>query len=249
MVEKRDMKRYILALFILFAAVISALAGTPDNDRIFANINDVNSQFYYPNLMLRYKEGKVLSDSEYHHLYYGYAYQPSYKPLEVNPSMTRVQEIMARISIEKPSVHDIDELIAAGIAAMEYDPFSPTLLNILVYAYGASGDRVRELAYSEHLNGILRCIAESGDGLKERSPMHVIMFSHGFDYIASKNIGYRKGQIISRTVEFVPFDYPREKVKGYYFDYSRVYWNKPENYTFKRERTWQFNNLKPQEYK
>ncbi len=230
-------------------AVLVSLAGTPDNDLIFAKINDVNSPLYYPNLMLRYKEGKPMSEEEYHHLYYGYAFQPAYKPLEVNPSMNRVQEIMARISIDKPSVHDIDELIAAGIGAMEYDPFSPTLLNILVYAYGASGDRVRELAYSEHLNGILRCIEQSGDGLKERSAMHIIMFSHGLDYIASKNIGYRKAQIISRTAEFVPFDYPREKVKGYYFDYSRVYWNKPDNYTFKRERTWQFNNLKPQEYK
>ena len=71
----------------------------------------------------------------------------------------------------------------------------------------------------------------------------------GQEKMESKNIGYRKGQIMSRTVEFVPFDAPRNKVKGYYFDYSRVYWNKPENYTFKRERTWQFNNLKPQEYK
>ena len=126
--------------------------------------------------------------------------------------MARVQEIMARISIDKPSVHDIDELIAAGIAAMEHDPFSPTLLNILTYAYGAAGDRVRELAYSDHLRGILRCIEQSGDGLKERSPMHIIMFSHGLDYIASKNINYLKGRIISRTVEFVPFDFPQNKV-------------------------------------
>lgn len=242
------MKRFLIILCSLFVGV-SALAGTPDNDRIFAAINDVNSPLYYPNLMLRYKEGKPLSEEEYHHLYYGYAFQPSYKPLEVNHSMTRVQEIMARISIDKPSVHDIDELIAAGIAAMEHDPFSPTLLNILTYAYGASGDRVRELAYSEHLRGILRCIEQSGDGLKERSPMHIIMFSHGLDYIASKNIKYLKGRIISRTVEFVPFYAPQNRVKGYYFDYSRVYWNKPENYTFKRERTWQFNNLKPREYK
>ena len=242
------MNRAVAILLSLFVAV-SAYAATPNNDRIFAAINDVNSPFYYPNLMLRYKEGKSMSEEEYHYLYYGYAYQPSYKPLEVNPSMTRVQEIMARISIDTPSVHDIDELIAAGIAAMEHDPFSPTLINILVYAYGASGDNVRELAYSEHLRGVLKTIEQSGDGLKEKSPMHIIMFSHGTDYIASKSIGYRKGQIMSRTVEFVPFDAPRNKVKGYYFDYSRIYWNKPEKYTFKRERTWQFNNLKPREYK
>lgn len=242
------MKRIFFILLASFVA-LAAVAGTPNNDRIFAAINDVESPLYYPNLMLRYKEGKPMSDEEYHHLYYGYAFQPSYKPLEVNTSMTRVQEIMARISIDEPSVRDIDELIAAGIAAMEHDPFSPSLLNILVYAYGAVGDKGRERSYAEHLNGILRCIEQSGDGLKERSPMHIIMFSHGLDYIASKNIKYLKGRIISRTVEFVPFDFPREKVKGYYFDYSRIYWNKPENYTFKRERTWQFNNLKPREYK
>lgn len=242
------MKRIIVILITLFA-VASASAKTPNNDLIFANISNVDSPLYYPNLMLRYKEGKPMSDDEYHHLYYGYAFQPEYKPLEVNTSMNRVQEIMARISIDTPSVHDIDELIAAGIAAMEADPFSPTLLNILVYAYGASGDKVRELAYSDHLNGILKCIEQSGDGLKEKSPMHIIMFAHGLDYIASKNINYLKGRIISRTIEFVPFDFPREKVKGYYFDYSRIYWNKPDNYTFKRERTWQFNNLKPREYK
>lgn len=248
MVEREVMKRFFTILCALFA-VASAFAVTPDNDRIFANINDVNSPFYYPNLMLRYKNGNPLSSEEYHHLYYGYAFQPSYKPLEVNPGMTRVQEIMARLSIDRPSIQDIDELIAAGIAAMEHDPFSPSLLNILVYAYGSTGDRVRELAYSEHLNGILRCIEESGDGLKEKSPMHIIMFSHATDFMASKSIEYRKSSIISRTVEFVPFLKLKDKIKGYYFDYSRVYWNKPDNYTFKRERTWQFNNLKPREYK
>ncbi|MBQ3025944.1 MAG: DUF4919 domain-containing protein [Alistipes sp.] len=243
------MMKRLFSIFIAALVAASAMAATPNNDRIFAAITNVDSPFYYPNLMLRFKEGKPMSDDEYHHLYYGYAFQPSYKPLEANSAMARVQEIMARISIDKPSVHDIDELIAAGIAAMEHDPFSPTLLNILTYAYGAAGDRVRELAYSDHLRGILRCIEQSGDGLKERTPMHIIMFSHGLDYIASKNINYLKGRIISRTVEFVPFDFPQNKVKGYYFDYSRVYWNKPDNYTFKRERTWQFNNLKPREYK
>ena len=216
------MKRIFSILSALFV-VVSAFAGTPNNDRIFAAINNVDSPLYYPNLMLRYKEGKPMSDDEYHHLYYGFAFQPSYKPLEVNTAMTRVQEIMSRISIDKPSVHDIDELIAAGISAMEADPFSPTLLNILTYAYGASGDRVRELAYSEHLRGILRCIEQSGDGLKEKSPMHIIMFSHGLDYIASKNINALKGRIISRTVEFVPFDFPRNKVKGYSVGKSHIH--------------------------
>lgn len=239
----------------VFTALIGALitvvatAQTPDNDKIFAAINDSNSPLYYPNLMMKYQAGEQLTDEQYHYLYYGYAYQAAYRPLNDNPGMTKVQNIMARIAIDTPSVTDIDQLIAAGTEAMEYDPFSPKLLNIMAYAYGTAGDKVREKIYSDHLQAVLRIIAASGTGLKEKEAMHIIFFSHGVDFIAAKGWNQLKGKIISREVEFIPFEAPKDKVKGYYFDYSRVYWNKPDNYTFERERTWQFNNLKPRQYK
>ncbi len=242
------LRKSILVLLAVLATV-GVHAQIPDNDCISVQIADSSSPFYYPNLMMRYKEGAELTAEEYHYLYYGYAFQAEYKPLVANKGMDRVQTIMARIAIDEPSVEAIDELIAAGIEAMEQDPFSPQLLNIMAYAYGTSGDKVREKAYYNRLNGILNTIAQSGDGLKEKSPMHIIMFSHGLDYIASKGWKYLKGRIISRTVEFVPFSVPHNKVKGYYFDYSRIYWNKPEGYVFKRERTWQINNMKPRQYK
>ena len=239
----------------LFIAILCTLSATvvtaqvPNNDSIFAAINDSSSPYYYPNLMMRYRAGEALTDMEYHHLYYGYAYQAAYRPLNDNPGMTKVQNIMARIAIESPSVTDIDQLIAACLEAMDYDPFSPKLLNILAYAYGTAGDKQREQIYATQLEAILRTIAASGTGEKEKEPMHIIFFSHGVDFIAAKGWNQLKGKIISRTVEFIPFEAPKNKVKGYFFDYSRVYWNKPDNYTFQRERTWQFNNLKPREYK
>ena len=71
--------------------------------------------------------------------------------------------------------------------------------------------------------------------------------------LAAKNIPVRESSIISRTVEFVPLTAPYtvegKKRRGFYFDFGRVYWNKPEGYTYKRDRTWQFNNLKPRTYK
>ena len=235
---------------ILFTLTIGAVsAQVPDNDKIFKTIHDNTSSLYYPNLMMRYQAGEALTDEEFHHLYYGFAYQSAYRPLNDNPGMTKVQNIMARIAIDTPSIADIDELIAACTEAMEYDPFSPKLLNIMAYAYGTSGDRVREQRYADYLAAVLRTIAASGSGEKEKEPMHIIMFSHGIDFIAAKGWNQRKGKIISRTVEFIPFDVPKNRLKGYYFDYSRVYWNKPENYTFERERTWQINNLKPRQYK
>lgn len=242
------LKLFITALLTAIVT-LTTTAQVPNNDNIFAAINDSNSPYYYPNLMMRYLSGDTLTDQEYHHLYYGYAYQAAYRPLNDNPGMTKVQNIMARIAIETPSVIDIDQLIAACSEAMEYDPFSPKLLNIMAYAYGTAGDTVRENTYASHLQAILRTIAASGTGEKEKEPMHIIFFSHGVDFIAAKGWNQRKGKIISREVEFIPFEVPKNKVKGYFFDYSRVYWNKPDDYTFQRERTWQFNNLKPREYK
>ena len=237
----------IIAFFVTIAT--TAMAQVPDNDKIFNAIYDSSSEFYYPNLMMRYQAGESLTDEQYHHLYYGFAYQSAYRPLNDNPGMTKVQNIMARIAIDTPSISDIDELIAAGYEAMEYDPFSPKLLNIMAYAYGTAGDSIREKSYANHLAAILKVISTSGSGEKEKEPMHIIMFSHGVDYIAAKGWNQRKGNIISRSVEFIPFDAPKNKLKGYYFDYSRVYWNKPDDYTFERERSWQFNNLKPRQYK
>ncbi|MBQ9137971.1 MAG: DUF4919 domain-containing protein [Alistipes sp.] len=242
------LKRFF-ALLCAVATLSVAMAEVPNNDKIFAAINDSNSPYYYPNLIMRYQAGEQLTDQEYHYLYYGYAYQAAYRPLNDNPGMTKVQNIMARIAIDTPSVADIDELIAAGTEAMEYDPFSPKLLNIMAYAYGTAGDSVREKIYADHLAAILRTIAASGTGAKEKEAMHILFFSHGVDFIAAKGWNQRKSRIISREVEFIPFESPKNKLKGYYFDYSRMYWNKPDDYTFKRERTWQFNNLKPREYK
>jgi hypothetical protein len=76
------------------------------------------------------------------------------------------------------------------------------------------------------------------------------MFSHAYDLLASKGLAYGEARIISRSTEYVPLlRKTSDNTKGYYFDYSRVYRNKPDDVTFKRDRTWQFNNLKPREYR
>jgi hypothetical protein len=124
------------------------------------------------------------------------------------------------------------------------------VLNILAYAYGALGDSEREQLYFNHLNGILGAIERSGTGLREESPKHIIMFSHAYDLLASQGYTYNEARIISRTVEYIPLTAKSHNgIKGFYFDYSRIYSRKPDDVIFKRDRTWQFNNLPPTEYK
>lgn len=245
------MKKLLLILLLL---PILAAAKVPVEQDIIDKTFDASSPYYYTALMMRYNAGdETLTDDDYHYLYYGYAYRDEYKPLATNPDMEKLLMLAAGLDPDNPHVETLESLVSVGLDALKHDPFSPKILNLIAYAYGALGDKAQEKAYYDRMNGVLRTILSSGDGFTEKTPRHLLMFDHANDALASEELDHGKGRIISRTVEFVPLTTPYEvegkKRKGFYFDFGRVYWNKPEGYTYKRDRTWQFNNLKPREYK
>ena len=249
------MKQLLLSLFLTILPVVSMAQDdtlrVPDEDDILHQTLSASSPYYYTNLMLKYRSvGEVMTAEEYFYLYYGYLYQEAYRPFVDNRSLDEMLLIVSGIDIELPEITQLEALVERGVEAMELDPFNPKVLNMLAFAYGALGDAEREKQYFNHLNGVLSTIESSGTGLKESSPWHILMFSHAYDLLASKGYQYGQSKIISRNVEYVPLTKKSEdKVKGFYFDYSRVYRNKPDEVVIKRDRTWQFNNLKPQEYK
>ena len=245
------MKRLLLALLWLPAL---AAAKVPDDEDILVKTMDAASPYYYSSLMMRYNAGDpTLTDDDYHYLYYGYAEQEEYKPLESNPDMDKLLMLAAGLDPDRPDRETLEALLVIAEKARQRDPFSPKILNLMAYAYGALGDRAQEKACYDRMNGILRTILASGDGLSQKSPRHILMFDHATDALSAEGLASTKGRIVSRTVEFVPLVEPYvvdgKKRRGFYFDFGRIYRNKPEGYTYKRDRTWQFNNLKPREYK
>ena len=262
------MRRFITTLFatLVVATMATTAVAQQDNPLVIEQRTELlepaeedildktlatSSPYYYTNLKLKYRNGtEPLSDLEYYYLYYGYTYQEGYRPFVVNRALDDMLAVMAGINPDNPTVGQLERLVEYGIEAMELDPFNPKVLNIMAIAYGALDDPSREMLYFNHLNGILGAFEHSGTGLKEESPWHVLMFSHAYDVVAAKGYAYNEARIISRTTEFVPLvRKAHDKTKGFYFDYSRVYRNKPDDVVLKRDRTWQFNNLKPREYK
>ncbi|MFI3281680.1 MAG: DUF4919 domain-containing protein [Rikenellaceae bacterium] len=242
-------------LFLLLLFPLSLLAKAPVEDDIVDKINDPASAYYYPNLFIKFNSGGSFTAEEFHYLYYGFAYSELYRPLEVNTKIDKVLLLASSLDPESPSQSTLDEIIISSNEALEQNPFSPTLWNLLAFAYGATGDSEREQMAFDRFNLILSTIDNSGDGVKEKSPKHIIMFDHAIDLLTTQGISHAQAKVISRTVEYIPFlDAQRDggdgqKVKGLYFDFGRIYWNKPDDVTYKRDQTWQFNNLKPKEYK
>lgn len=247
-------KILILLLGMLLLSSIEGWAKVPDEEDIIAKITDPKSEFYYPNLMMRYRQGDLtLSDEAYHYLYYGFAYQEEYRPLETNDAFDKLMLLASSLDIDHPEVMTLESILIAADEAMKRDPFSPQILNLVAYAHGGLGNREKEQAAYEQMRHVMMTIEASGDGLTKNTPCHILMFDHALSLLSSYDLTTERAQIISREVEYIPLTAPRtimgKKIKGYYFDYSRIYRNKPEGYVFKRARTWQFNNLKPREYK
>ncbi|MDE7070051.1 MAG: DUF4919 domain-containing protein [Alistipes sp.] len=243
-----------LLLLLLLALPLAGAAKIPDEEDIIRHTLDSESPFYYPNLMMRYQAGdNTLTEEEYHYLYYGYAYQENYKPFAAAADMERALATAAAIDFNDPSRESLEQLITAVHDAQRFDPFSPKLLNLLAYAYGALGDGRNEQRNFNRMNAILATIEESGEGLKEGNAWHILMFGHALDLLAAHGRYPGKARIVSRSVEYIPLLEPvrteQGRIKGYYFDYSRIYRNKPDGYVFERPRTWQFNNLRPRKYK
>ena len=221
------MKNLLLTLLLLPAL---AAAKVPVEEDIVAKTSDPDSPFYYTSLMMRYNAGdETLTDEDY------------------------LLMLASGLDPDNPLAETLDAMFYVGEDALARDPFSPKILNLMAYAHGALGNKLQEKMYYNKVKGVLRAIEDSGDALTQKTPRHILMFDHALDVMASEGYTYGKSRIISRTVEFIPFTAPRmvgdKKRKGLYYDFGRVYWNKPEGYTYKRDRTWQFNNLKPRTYK
>ena len=219
-------------LVLLLFLPLMATAKIPVEEDIIRQTLDSESPYYYPNLMLRYQSGDdSMTEEDYHYLYYGYAYQDAYKPLNANSDMDKAILIAQTVDFENPTHESLEKLIAAVNDALVQDPFSPKLLNLLAFAYGALGDSKNEQINYNRMNSILATIEDSGNGLKEGSAWHILMFGHALDLLAAHDRHYGKARVVSRSVEYVPLLEPvrteEGRIKGYYFDYSRIYRNNP----------------------
>ena len=87
---------------------------------------DAESPFYYPSLMMRYNAGdETLTDEDYHYLYYGYAYQESYKPLDSNPDLDKLLLMASGLDPDKPAVETLEAMLYTGEDALARESVQP----------------------------------------------------------------------------------------------------------------------------
>lgn len=243
-------RKYIATLFLSLVTFSVFAQPQPDNEMIFREIINSDSPYFYPVLMLRYEAGDTtLNLDDYHHLYYGYAWQQDYKPLESISADAQLLNVLDRTKNQEIATPEqAQEIIMWCKEIMKSDPFSPSNLNFMTYAYGILGDTTQALISADKMKKVLKTIEDSGDGDKEKSPWHILFFTHANDFLASKGETIVRRTVRSRTVEYAHLDRFGRKnrdPKGYFFNFERIYWKKPENIEQKpRTQGFEINGIK-----
>lgn len=234
------LKRIAVVLAFVTLPLLSA-AQAPDEEQIRDDIFRVSSEFYYPNLMARYMLGDTLLNlQDYRHLYYGFVHSQDYQPFANPPEADSLYSILSR----GPQLEELDymRMVHYGKQLMLRDPFNPRMINLMTYAYAMLDDYDNEYKSYYRFSMLMQTILSSGDGQKEDTPWHILYYTHAQDVLDYLEKKYNKPMVISRSVEFYPLIKREGNVRGYYFDYSRIYAKKPEQ-TLPDRRTWQLNGI------
>jgi hypothetical protein len=240
------MKRLLLTATLLYAG--TALAQTDDNqsphvpveEDVLAAILPAESPYLYAPMMIRYMEGDpTLTDEHYYYLYYGYAYQPEYDAHRELPGEAAMYDIFRQT--KTPSREEALAIIEAGRQNMTVDPFSPSNINMMAWACQMAGDSLGAVQNAARFRGIVKAITSSGTGAREKSPWHILRFSHGSDIVAAQGLEVVNRQVRSRNVEYIQVGRNRAGVKGYFFNFERVYWKPFEGERVKKPNKWMFN--------
>ena len=238
--------KFLLAIIaVVFAGISQAQTDlssvhVPTEEDVLPKILSPDSPYYYMPMMQRYLAGdETLTDEHYFYLYYGYAYQAEYNAHLPLPG----EAVMAAVfrTTTKPTREDALALIEAGRENMIVDPFSPSNLNTMTFAYSLIGDTLGAQINARRFEGIVRAITSSGTGLREKSPWHILRFTHATDIVAARGLVPVNNQIRSRDVEYIQVDRNPAGVKGCFFDFSRVYWKPFEGERVTKKSKWMFN--------
>ncbi|MBR2443243.1 MAG: DUF4919 domain-containing protein [Rikenellaceae bacterium] len=238
-------KNIVLLLPMLIIALSAAgQLRVPDEEDVLARTIDQNSKWYYPELMMRYVGGDTtLTVEDYHYLYYGYAYDTNYRPLDNIPDNSEVLELLRGVGEQGATRSQAQLLLEAAKDVMLVDPFSPSNINVMTFAYGILGDTLNERISADRFNKIVATIEASGTGLKENSPMHVLRHEHVNDLLLSKGLHIVNRTVRSTKVEYVQVQRNGRNAKGYFFNFERIYWKRPEMIPEREKSNWMINGI------
>ncbi|UKN03233.1 DUF4919 domain-containing protein [Paracrocinitomix mangrovi] len=176
-------------------------------DIVKDNITDSTSDYYYPKLINRLREGDTtFSHQDYYHLYYGTVFQEYYYPYGTSNTKKEF--------LEEYKEHHYDNAIKLGKQIIKYYPVDLEVLFKLSVSCLKTGRDEEKRFYAKHYYSFLDVIYYSGDGESLESALVVTSVDH--EYYIAGDLGLRvKGHDLIDDCDVLYFSKKdQKKLKG-----------------------------------
>jgi len=164
----------------------------PDYSVIEQNITDKKSEFYYPNLMKRYKNfDESLTTEHLKHLYYGYLFDKGYHPFTRSAHTGDLNTLISTPNLDN---RGLKKLVNLTEKMFKENPFDLRAIYYMSSAYNRFEEEEKSRKIIKIFEGLVDAILSTGDGTSCESGFHVIWTGHQYflmDIIGVSSKGQR----------------------------------------------------------
>ncbi|MEN2436856.1 DUF4919 domain-containing protein [Weeksellaceae bacterium A-14] len=204
--------------FIIFSFGQKIDFKAPNYNEIKNNIENKNSEYYYPNLLSKLKQNDtLLTKDQYKHLYFGYIFQKDYNPYKIGKN----DDKLAKYYKGEFEETEIPDVITTLKQALEEFPLDLRAMNFLAYMYHESKNEEMARMVSINFHGLFESILSSGNGNKCGTAFHVISVSHEYVFLNMFELE-NQTQSFDGKCDFLQFEKDKYKVPGIYFNVEKL---------------------------
>ncbi len=189
----------------------------PDYKKIKKEIKKKDSEFFYPSLMKRYRQGdSTMTLEERRHLYYGFRYQENYNPYGMGGLV--IDSLYSKDSL---TVEEIEQARLLIDTLLDEEPFNFDVLYADLHVAELAGDKERYEQARARIFMIFDAIFSSGDGLSKETALYVLFVSH--EYEALYAVGLKFGgtqRLLDMRYDYLEVAENPYGIEGIYFDIS-----------------------------
>ncbi len=158
-------QRMVMAVMVCLFLCNMALAqkiSKVDFDDIKKKVEDVQSPYYYPNLVKRYQYfDSTLRKADFLCLYYGHIFQKNYDPYGGDDNETKC--------VEQFRIAKYEQVIKFGEKALAQNPVNLKVLYRVIVSYDRLNNRYMANRYARFYFPMIDCIMASGDGKSKKT--------------------------------------------------------------------------------
>ena len=222
MEENMKTMKTFLVIAAFFAASINLFAQNftkPDYEQIKLNIENNQSNFYYPNLWDRFQQGdSTMTLEEKRHLYYGYVFHKNYSPYLTSHDAVQVKAILEK---DNPTNEDWNKLITLLNTSLIAEPFNLRFFYYQSVAYNEINNFVDADKNLRKIFCIADALTSSGDGLSKETAIHVISVSSEYDYLFLMDLSMKSQSLMDGYYDVLTLEPNKYDCKKLWFDVSQ----------------------------